>query len=164
MAAQNIDGTLDGTGILSTKIPGYDDPADIQAALKLFLYGSANYDANPQSSNYTGTTEQRIAQAKAALPNPSIARYLVALEAEIDALQQLGIGSYYGAEPASPVAGHVWMSSEAVNLVPTAAVAIYQGTQPTAGLTNGLLWIDSSGATPTLKVYDGSTETWKVVA
>jgi hypothetical protein len=164
MAAQNIDGTVDGTGILSTKVPGYDDPADIQAALKLFLYGSTSYDANPQSSSYTGTTAERIAQAKAALPNPSIGRYLVALEAEIDALQQLGIGSSYGSEPTSPISGQIWMSSANSVLVPTAAVAIYQGTEPTQGLNNGLLWIDSSGATPSLKVYDGATSTWKVVA
>jgi len=163
MAAQNIDGTVDGTGIYNTKVPGYEDPADIQAALKLFLYGSVNY--NPDPDSYSGSTEEaRIAAAKAALPNPSIARYVAALEAEIDALQAIGIGSNYGAEPTSPVVGHVWMSSETSSLVPTAAIAIYQSTEPVSGLTNGLLWIDSSGATPALKVYDGSTSTWKVVA
>lgn len=162
MATQNIDGTADGSGVFNTKVPGYEDPADIQAALKVFLYGTANYDANP--ANYPGATlNEKIAAAKAALPNPSIARYISALESEIDALQALGIGSSYGTEPASPISGQIWMSSEQSNLVPTAAVAIYQATEPTQGLSNGLLWIDSSGATPSLKVYDGSTSTWKVV-
>jgi hypothetical protein len=44
MTAQNIDGTSLGTGVYNTKVPGYDDPADIQAALKLFLYGSTTFD------------------------------------------------------------------------------------------------------------------------
>lgn len=162
MAAQNIDGTTDNSGIYNTKVPGYDDPADIQAALKLFLYGSLTY--NPDPDTYSGSTpEARIAAAKAALPNPSIARYIAALEAEIDALQVLGIGSSYGTEPSSPVSGQIWMSSSSVDLVPTAAVAAYQSTAPTTELYNGLLWIDSSGANPQLKVYDLPTSTWKVV-
>jgi hypothetical protein len=151
MAAQNIDGTANGTGIYNTKVPGYEDPADIQAALKLFLYGDANFNAADPANAVN-------------LPTHSIARYMKAMQDEIDTLQSIGIGSYYGSEPTSPVVGHVWMSSEASTLVPTAAVAIYQATEPVSGLTNGLLWIDSSGATPVLKVYDGSTSTWKVVA
>ena len=150
MAAQNIDGTTDGSGVFNTKVPGYDDPADIQAALKLFLYGSATFDAAaPGAINN--------------LPNPSIARYIKVMQDEIDALQLAGIGSSYGAEPTSPIPGQIWMSSAPSELTPTAAVAIFQGTQPTTELFNGLLWVDSSGATPVLKVYDSSTSTWKVV-
>jgi hypothetical protein len=162
MATQNIDGTAGGNGVFNTKVPGYDDPADIQVALKLFLYGSSTYDPNPD--NYPGSTEEeRIAAAKAALPNPSIGRYINLLQQEVDALQALGFGSSYGTEPTSPLNGYVWMSSADVDIVPTAAVSIYQSTAPTQGLSNGLLWIDSSAATPVLKVYDGTSETWKVV-
>lgn len=150
MAAQNIDGTADGSGVFNTKVPGYEDPADIQAALKLFLYGSATFDPT-------------VPNARDILPNPSIARYIKVMQDEIDALESAGIGSTYGSEPTSPQVGYVWMSSADSTLVPTAAVSIYQSIEPTTGLSNGLLWIDNSGSTPVLKVYDGTTETWKVV-
>jgi len=162
MATQNIDGTTDGSGVFNTIIPGYDDPADIQAALKLFLYGSTSY--NPDPDHYSGSTlEARIAAAKAALPNPSIARYIAVIQNEIAAIQALGIGSSYGTEPTNPITGQIWMSSSAVETVPAAAVAVYQSTAPTTDLFNGLLWVDGSGSTPILKVYDTATSTWKVV-
>lgn len=162
MATQNIDGTADGSGVFNTIVPGYDDPADIQAALKLFLYGSTSY--NPDPAHYSGSTlDDRIAAAKAALPNPSIARYISIIEQEIAAIHALGIGSSYGTEPSAPIAGQIWMSSADVSTVPPAAVAIYQSTAPTVGLYNGLLWVDGSGANPVLKVYQSSSSTWKVV-
>lgn len=151
MAAQNIDGTAEGSGVYNTKVPGYEDPADIQAALKLFLYGSATFD--PTASGAINN-----------LPNPSIARYMKVMQDEINTLIAAGIGSSYGSEPSSPQAGQIWMSSSAsADFVPAAAVSIYQNSAPTIGLTNGLLWIDSSGSTPSLKVYDSGTSTWKVV-
>jgi hypothetical protein len=162
MATQNIDGTTDGSGVFNTIIPGYDDPADIQAALRLFLYGSTTYVPDPD--HYSGNTEaERIAAAKAALPNPSIARYISIIQNEIAAIQALGIGSSYGTEPSNPITGQVWMSSETIAVVPHAAISIYQSTSPTTELHNGLLWVDSSGATPVLKVYDSATTSWKVV-
>ena len=39
MAAESIG------AIYSTKIPGYSDNADIQAAFKLYHYGSLDYDS-----------------------------------------------------------------------------------------------------------------------
>ena len=62
MAAENIDNTVGGTGLFNAKIPGLSDAADIQAALRLYHYGSYAYDgANTDVSNL--------------LPN-SIAKYL----------------------------------------------------------------------------------------
>jgi hypothetical protein len=43
VAEENIDNTLDGSGLFNTKIPGLSDPADIQSALRLYHYGSYNY-------------------------------------------------------------------------------------------------------------------------
>ncbi len=40
----NIDNTVNGTGLFNTKIPGLSDAADIQAALRLYHYGSYAYD------------------------------------------------------------------------------------------------------------------------
>jgi hypothetical protein len=45
VAEENIDNTVDGSGPFNTKIPGLSDAADIQAALKLYHYGSYTYDA-----------------------------------------------------------------------------------------------------------------------
>lgn len=44
MAAENIDNTVGGTGLFNAKIPGLSDAADIQAALRLYHYGSYSYD------------------------------------------------------------------------------------------------------------------------
>jgi hypothetical protein len=40
MASEYIDNTEDGSGLYPTKIPGYEDAADIQEALRLYHYGS----------------------------------------------------------------------------------------------------------------------------
>lgn len=150
MTAQNIDGTLLGTGVYNTKVPGYDDPADIQAALKLFLYGSATFD--PAA---VGAIDN--------LPNPSIARYIKAMQDEIDVLQAAGLGSSYGAEPTSPIAGYVWMSNDANVTAPIVQAAIYQNSAPVADLADGLLWVDKDASPIRLYVYDLATTTWKVI-
>ena len=62
MAAENIDNTVTGTGLFPAKVPGLADAADIQAALKLYHYGSYTYDgSNTNPAN---------------LVTPSIARHL----------------------------------------------------------------------------------------
>ena len=62
MAEENIDNTPTGTGLFNTKIPGLGDAADIQAALRLYHYGSYTYDG---SNTSTGL-----------LLTPSIAKHL----------------------------------------------------------------------------------------
>jgi len=66
MAAENI-GEL-----VPTKIPGYADAADIQAALRLYHYGSYTFDINEDDP--------------AQLVNPSIAYTLNSMQTEIDAI------------------------------------------------------------------------------
>ena len=62
MAAENIDNTVTGTGLFNAKIPGLSDAADIQAALRLYHYGSYDYDGtNTNTAN---------------LLTPSIAKHL----------------------------------------------------------------------------------------
>lgn len=71
MAAENI-------GVLvPTKIPGYVDAADIQAALRLYHYGSYSYDINETDP--------------AELVNPSIAYTLNNLQTQITAASTSGI-------------------------------------------------------------------------
>ena len=72
MAAENIDNTVGGTGLFNAKIPGLSDAADIQAALRLYHYGSYAYDgANTNTAN---------------LLTPSIAKHLQNL-VDADALE-----------------------------------------------------------------------------
>jgi rubredoxin len=51
VAEENIDSTLTGTGLFNTKIPGFSDAADIQAALRLYHYGSSTYDVQNTNPN-----------------------------------------------------------------------------------------------------------------
>lgn len=149
MAAQNIDGTSQGLGVYNTKVPGYEDAADIQAALKLFLYGSSSFDPNAEN-------------ARDNLPNPSIARYIKVMQDEIDALQESGFGSSYGDEPLDPPVGYVWMSSETQPVVPLVQAVIYQDSAPTE-VANGLLWVDKNSSPLTMYVYDATSSTWKEI-
>ena len=70
MASETI-GTL-----YPTKIPGYADNADIQAAFKLYHYGSTDYNTANDNT--------------ASLVNPSIAYSLNGLQVQIDALDPEG--------------------------------------------------------------------------
>ena len=70
MAAESI-------GVLySTKIPGYSDNADIQAAFKLYHYGSTDYNTSNANT--------------ASLVNPSIAYTLNDLQGQITGLDPAG--------------------------------------------------------------------------
>ena len=62
MAAENIDNTVNGTGLFNAKVPGLSDAADIQAALRLYHYGSYTYDGSNTNPNN--------------LVTPSIAKHL----------------------------------------------------------------------------------------
>jgi hypothetical protein len=65
VAEENIDNTVGGTGLFNTKIPGLSDAADIQAALRLYHYGTYTYDG--------ANTNPAI------LPVPSMAKHLQTL-------------------------------------------------------------------------------------
>lgn len=140
MASENIG------NVYPTKIPGYDDPADIQAALRLYHYGSEAYD----------TTNTDLNQ----LVNPSIAYTLNDLQAQIDdnAENPAAAAEVQDSEPVSPVDGFLWVDSDAtVTGSPLSATSIYQNTTPSSGLIDGLLWI-KKGTTPLeMYVYDSNT-------
>lgn len=150
MTAQNIDGSVQGTGVYNTKVPGFDDAADIQAALKLFLYGSETFDPTA-----VGAIDN--------LPNPSLARYLKVMQDEILVLQSLGIGSSYGSEPSDPSTGYVWMPTDASDTVPIVHSAIYQNTSPVGDLADGMLWVDKDSSPLKLYVYDAATSAWREI-
>ena len=142
MAAEDI-GSL-----YNTKVPGYEDAADIQAAFKLFLYGSSSYD-----ETNTDPTQ---------LPNPSLARHLQDLADNITALQDQGIGSVYSAtEPTSPTDGLIWVDSDASPVIASGNI-FYQTDAPTGTIAEGSIWTDSDSSPLTMYVYDG-TLGWREV-
>ena len=136
MAAEDI-GSL-----YNTKIPGYEDAADIQAALKLFLYGSTAYD--------TANTDPLQ------LPNPSLARHLQDLADNITLLEDQGVGSAFVAtEPTSPPDGFIWVDSDASIPVISGNI-FYQADAPTGTIVEGSIWTDSDSSPLTMYVYDTS--------
>lgn len=89
MASEDI-----GT-IYNTQIPGYEEPADIQAALKLYHYGTVT----------PITLDSEI------LPN-SVVGHIKALDTRIDSIEAVGVGSDYSVtEPVNPEDGFIWVSS-----------------------------------------------------
>ena len=140
MAAENIG------SVYITKVPGYEDAADIQAALKLYHYG---------------TTE--LVPNEAAIVANSIAGHLKALSTRVTAQETLGVGSEYSAtKPTSPVEGFIWVDSNSVPLTaPVVSTANYQTTAPTTGLTAGMLWVDSDSSPLKMYVYSGSA--WREI-
>lgn len=132
--------------VYPTQIPGYDDAADIQAALKLYHYGASTVPAN-----------------EAALVANSVAGHLKALDTRLDTVSATGIGSDYSAtEPASPADGFIWVDASSSTGALNTAVAAYQASAPLAPVI-GSLWVDSTNSSSlVLKVYDGTV--WKVIS
>jgi len=140
MASENIG------NVYPTKIPGYDDAADIQAALRLYHYGSTTYDINNTDT--------------AQLVNPSLAYSLNDLQDQIDnnLLNPAAAAEVQDAEPTSPVDGFLWVQSNvSVTGSPTSATSVYQNTQPSSGLVDGLLWIKKGTSPLEMYVYDSNT-------
>jgi hypothetical protein len=61
MAAEYIDDTEIGSGVYSTKIPGYEDAADIQEALRLYHYGSTTIPTEYNLGTTSGINTKSIA-------------------------------------------------------------------------------------------------------
>lgn len=143
MASENIG------NVYPTKIPGYDDAADIQAALRLYHYGSSTYDVNNTDLE--------------SLTNPSMAYTLNDLQTQIDdnLLNPPAAAEVQDAEPTSPVDGFLWVQSNAIaSGYPASATSIYQNTTPTSGLVDGLLWIKKGSSPLEMSVYDINANTF----
>lgn len=92
MASENI-GSL-----YPTQIPGYEDAADIQAALRLYHYGS--------------TTPP---ETEAEIIANSVAGHLKSLDSRLDNVEETGVGSdYTSTEPSSPADGFIWVDADSV--------------------------------------------------
>jgi hypothetical protein len=141
---ENIDGTPTGTGLFNTKIPALSDAADIQAALRLYHYGSYDYDGSNTNTS--------------SLENPSVARHLQTLSNRITVQENLGVGSEFSATlPTTPVEGYVWVDSNSSSpIANTSPTVSYQTSAPDTGLTIGMLWVDSDSSPLKMYVYSGT--------
>lgn len=141
MASEDI-----GT-IYPTKIPGYEDAADIQAALKLYHYG----------------TSADVLTENAIVPN-SVVGYIKALDTRVDDIEALGTGStYISSEPVTPINGYIWVDAdETGNGGPTYSAATYSTTAPTSPV-DGVIWVDKSSTPPLAKIYNAGTSTWDLI-
>ena len=140
MASENIG------NLYPSKIPGYEDAADIQAALRLYHYGSTTYDINNANTS--------------ALLNPSLAYTLNDLQEQIidNFNSPAAAAEVQNTEPSSPVDGFLWVdTSTSVTGSPISATSVYQNTTPSSGLVDGLLWVKKGTSPLEMYVYDSNT-------
>lgn len=143
MAAESI-GTL-----IPTKIPGLADAADIQAALRVYHYGSYDYDTASTST--------------AALVNPSIAYEIQSIKDDITTLEnrpssggQVNTTSpaYTSFTPIGIPDGYIWVDEDGtLGGSPTGATAVFTNTAPTSSLTTGTIWVDKDATTITANPF-----------
>lgn len=138
-----------------TQIPGYDDAADIQAALRMYHYGSDSYDINNTSVDPVD------------LPVNSIAGNFVALDDRVTILEDTNnSGIVSNTEPVANLKdGFIWLDADAANAGagPYSATSIYQATAPTTNLANGLIWIKKGSSPIEMYVYNSDITDWDQV-
>jgi hypothetical protein len=136
--------------IYSTKIPGYDDAADIQAALRTYHYGSSSYS--------TGNSDLEQ------LVNPSIAYHLKTIQDSINAINALGTGAIAQTSmPTDKPEGYLWLDTDsAPNSTPTNPTAIYTTTAPSTP-TDGTLWVVKGSSPLLMKIWDATDDQWKTI-
>lgn len=155
MAAENIG------HLIPTKIPALVDDADIQQALRVYHYGSYDFDTAETDPTH--------------LVNPSIAYTINDIQNQIDAqvALELAARNISSVQPDVPVSsdfssfsenipnGYIWMDKNAQSSVGHfTATSIYTTLAPTTNLTNGLIWIEKGSSPLKMYVYNSDTSSW----
>jgi hypothetical protein len=132
-------------GPYNTKVPSYSETADIQQALKLFLYGSLTLPANQSE-----------------ISSSSIAGHLKYLQNQLDILNSEGIGSSISnTRPTGVVSGHIWVdATSSVTSTPLYSAATYRSYAPNSP-TTGTLWVDSDSSPLAIYVWSGTA--WRKI-
>jgi hypothetical protein len=139
MAVENIG------ALIPTKIPGYADTADIQAALRAYHYGSLTFDP-------TETDPEELL-------TPSIAKTIYDIQADITTLENRP-SSGGDVDDDAPVAGdftpaeipngYIWVDSNGtIGGQPTSATSVFTNSAPTTSLTTGVIWVDKDATSIT---------------
>jgi hypothetical protein len=142
---KNIDNTQDGSGVYNTQIPTFEEAADIQAAFKLYHYGSTTVP----------TQDSEIIEQ-------SVAGHIKALDTRVDYIEDLGLGADVSSTmPTSVPNGYIWVdeNSSAGN-APAIPGSTYSTTAP-SDPTAGSLWVDSDSSPLTMYVWSGTE--WKAI-
>jgi hypothetical protein len=132
-----------------TKIPGYADAADIQAALRAYHYGSYTYD--------TANTSTALLEAN------SIAKILFDIETDIAALENRP-SSGGEVDTTAPAAidftpteipdGFIWVDEDgSLGGAPVGATAVFTNSAPTTSLTTGTIWVDKDSTAITANPF-----------
>lgn len=133
--------------IYNTQIPGYEDSADIQAALKLYHYGTLTPITN----------ESQIVQN-------SVVGHIKALDTRVESVEVAGFGSDFSSSiPSDPNDGFIWVDANSSFGTVSGSVAAYQNDAPTTGLVDGLLWVDKNSSPLKMYVYDITDAEWKEI-
>jgi hypothetical protein len=132
-------------GPYDTKVPSYNESADIQEALKLFLYGSPT-----------------LPSTQSEIVSTSLAGNLKRIEADIDIIENRGLGSSVSAtQPTGVGNGYVWLDSDSgVSASTQYSESYYNATSP-ASPSTGTLWVDSDSTPLTMYVWSGSA--WREI-
>jgi hypothetical protein len=132
-------------GPYDTKVPSYNESADIQQALKLFLYGTTTPPSNQSE-----------------ILSNSLAGHLKEIEADITVINNRGLGSAVSAtQPTGVANGYVWLDSDSgVAASVKYSEAYYAGTAPQSP-TTGTLWVDSNSSPLVMHVWSGTA--WRAI-
>ena len=147
MAAENI-GQL-----IPTKIPGYSDPADIQAALRLYHYGSYTYDPNetnpsnlvsPSIAHTINSLQSQISGINAISPNVFNAKgdILTATADNTPSILSAGSNGQVLTLNSSTATGLQWSTPE---VTPSNSITFTNKTLTAPRITSGSNIADSNG-------------------
>ena len=132
MAAESIG------DLIPTAIPGYADAADIQAALRVYHYGSYSY--NPANTS------------PGSLVSPSMAKTIYDIQQDIVDLENRPSSGGDVANtapvpgdftPSGIPNGYIWVDQDGtIGGQPTSATSVFTNTAPTSDLSTGVIWVD----------------------
>ena len=148
--------------LFPTKIPTYEESADIKEALRLYHYGAPS---GTSVGEYNPNTEDLDD-----IKRDSIAGQFKFINEEIADIRLAGYGSTYAASAPTTLpngdalpTGYVWMESDSTSSILNGTVAVYQNSAPVAGIVDGTLWVDKDSSPLTLYVYDAGTTSWRAI-
>ena len=132
-------------GPYDTKVPSFNESADIQQALKLFLYGTVTPPSNQSE-----------------ILSTSLAGNLKRIEADIDVIENRGLGSSVSTtQPTGVGNGYIWLDSDSGVAASVKYSEAYYDALPPQNPTTGSLWIDSESSPLTMHVWSGTT--WRAI-
>jgi len=143
MAAESIG------DLIPTAIPGYADAADIQAALRVYHYGSYSY--NPANTS------------PGSLVSPSMAKTIYDIQQDIVDLENRPSSGGDVANtapvpgdftPSGIPNGYIWVDQDGtIGGQPTSATSVFTNTAPTSDLSTGVIWVDKDPTSVTANPF-----------